>query len=189
MNKRTQPANQVVVQSAELSENDKFIRLTVDLPGVYAKDLEVDITHGVLSIGGVRKTMSIDGQVCLKKHKFSRKYAIDTDVVDVSAIRANLAQGVLTIKAPKRSKMNRIRIGVTEENVPHSEAVAEVPNVPIEATQHAVQAATGTLTQNLPVQAVEQGLPRSEESEEDDSHRVSNEEGFSQSVELSSSSS
>jgi len=102
------------MQQAELSENDQFIRLTVDLPGVFAKDLEVDVNHGVLMIKGVRKTMSIDGTVCIKKHKFTRRYAIDTDVVDISRIQANLTQGILTVKAPKKSKPHHVRIGVTE---------------------------------------------------------------------------
>jgi HSP20 family molecular chaperone IbpA len=57
--------------AAELSENHEWMRLTVDLPGVQLKDLDVDINHGVLTIEGSRRTMSFDGSVCIKKQKIS----------------------------------------------------------------------------------------------------------------------
>jgi HSP20 family protein len=101
---------------AELSENYEWMRLTVDLPGVQLKDLDVDINHGVLTIEGVRRTMTVDGSVCVKKQKVSRRYAIDTDVVDMQKVSANLKFGVLTIKAPKKSKPNRVRVAVTEDD-------------------------------------------------------------------------
>lgn len=102
-------------QPAELSENNASLRLTVDLPGVFARDLEVAINHGVLTIQGVRKTMSVDGTVCIKKHKFSRRYAIDTNVVDVARVDANLSHGVLAIRAPKKSGSQHVRIDEADE--------------------------------------------------------------------------
>jgi HSP20 family molecular chaperone IbpA len=101
---------------AELSENSEWMRLTVDLPGVQLKDLDVNINHGVLTIEGSRRTMTVDGSVCVKKQKISRRYAIDTAVVDVHNATANLKFGVLTIKAPKNSKPNRVRVAVTEND-------------------------------------------------------------------------
>jgi HSP20 family molecular chaperone IbpA len=101
---------------AELSESYEWMRLTVDLPGVQLKDLDVNINHGVLTIEGVRRTMSVDGSVCVKKQKLSRRYVIDTDVVDMQKVAANLKFGVLTIKAPKKSKPNRFRVDVTEDD-------------------------------------------------------------------------
>jgi HSP20 family molecular chaperone IbpA len=70
------------------------------LPGVQLKDLDVIINHGVLTIEGFRRTMSVDGSVCVKQ-KISRRYAIDADVVDLNNAVANLKFGVLTIKASK----------------------------------------------------------------------------------------
>jgi HSP20 family molecular chaperone IbpA len=112
---------------AELSENYEWMRLTVDLPGVQLKDLDVNINHGVLTIEGVRRTMTVDGSVCVKKQKVSRRYAIDTDVVDMQKVAANLKFGVLTIKAPKKSKPNRVRVAVTEDD----EGVSLNPNVTV----------------------------------------------------------
>jgi HSP20 family molecular chaperone IbpA len=101
---------------AELSESCEWMRLTVDLPGVQLKDLDVNINHGVITIEGVRRTMTVDGSVCVKKQKVSRRYAIDTDVVNMEKVAANLKFGVLTIKAPKKSKSNRVRVAVTEDD-------------------------------------------------------------------------
>lgn len=124
-------ATEQVKHTAELSENDKFLRLTMDLPGVFARDLEVDVSHGVLSIKGIRRTMSINHEVCLKKQKFMRRYGIDTDVVDVSAITANLALGVLTILAPKKKRApTKLRIGVTENPIEcRDESTANTPSM------------------------------------------------------------
>jgi HSP20 family molecular chaperone IbpA len=107
---------------AELSESQEWMRLAVDLPGVQLKDLDVNINHGVLTIEGVRRTMSVDGSVCVKKQKLSRRYVIDTNVVDVQKVAANLKSGLLTIQAPKKSKPNRVRVDVTEDD----EGVASV---------------------------------------------------------------
>jgi HSP20 family molecular chaperone IbpA len=109
---------------AELSENYEWMRLTVDLPGVQLKDLDVNINHGVIIIDGVRRIMSVDGLVCVKKQKVSRHYTIDTDVVDVQKVAANLKFGVLTIKAPKKSKPNRVRVDVTENDEGVTSAVS-----------------------------------------------------------------
>ncbi|GKY99307.1 hypothetical protein MPSEU_000885800 [Mayamaea pseudoterrestris] len=100
--------------TAELSENHAWVRLTVDLPGVHSKDLDVAIHYGILTITGARQTLSVDGNVVLKKHKFSRRYAIDTDIVDVTKVSANLSLGVLTVKAPKRTRLqDRVKVDVT----------------------------------------------------------------------------
>jgi HSP20 family molecular chaperone IbpA len=97
----------------EFNENDTGIRLSMDLPGVHAKDLEVSVQRGVLSIRGYRSQKSIDGQV-VKKQKISRRFAVDTDTVDVTHATANLSNGVLLITAPKKSKPVTVKIPVTE---------------------------------------------------------------------------
>lgn len=127
---------------ADLEENDQCIRLTVDLPGVLIKDLHVAVQHGVLSIKGVRKTWAMDGLHCNKKHKFSRRYAIDTDVVDVSQIEANLVHGVLTIKAPKKSQPQHVKITVTEND----EEDEKQPEVTVVTTSDADIVTTETPT-------------------------------------------
>lgn len=81
------PSSSLAHPSSTLTENNAFIRLTMNLPGVSkASDISVDIQRGVLLIRGVRNIMAPgddDGeeQQVLKKHRFSRRFALDTDVV------------------------------------------------------------------------------------------------------------
>jgi HSP20 family molecular chaperone IbpA len=148
---------------AELSENYEWMRLTVDLPGVQLKDLDVDINHGVLTIEGVRRTMTVDGSVCVKKQKVSRRYAIDADVVDLHNATADLKFGVLTIKAPKKSKPNRVRVAVTEND--EGTGLTSGPNVT--ANMHSnVSVLPVTTTQHIaaPIQAAPTPLTSDEEA-------------------------
>ena len=55
-----------------------------------------------------------EGHIAIKKQKIARRFAIDTDVCDISRIKANLSNGVLVIVAPKKSKPKVIKIPVTE---------------------------------------------------------------------------
>jgi len=102
----------LLTQNTQLTENHKGIRLAVDLPGVNGKDLDVSIENGVLAVRGSRTTLSADDKVCIKKFRFSRRYAIDTNKVDVSNVTAFLKNGVLIIQAPK--KQARVRVPVQE---------------------------------------------------------------------------
>lgn len=109
--------------------NKSWLRLTMDLPGVLAKDLDVSIERGILSVQGCRRTMSLDGTVCLKKYKFHRRFAIETQVVSVSESQAGLVNGVFTFKAPK-TKSNgdasyRIEVTDTSSNASKLSSVQE----------------------------------------------------------------
>jgi HSP20 family molecular chaperone IbpA len=101
--------------AVQFSENARFIRLSVDLPGVLNRDLSVEMQRGVLVIRGKRDTELSRG-VC-HQHTFCRRFALDTDVVDSSKLKANLnRQGVLTVMAPKKSRpTTRQLISVTEQ--------------------------------------------------------------------------
>jgi len=92
--------------NAELSENRNGIRLTVDLPGVQPSDVSVSHEHGVLTVTACRKHLSLDN-VCVKKQKVQRRYAVNTDVVDTEKLTATLAHGVLTLHAPKKQAAAR----------------------------------------------------------------------------------
>src|SRR5690606_25067863 len=42
--------------SIEVSENDKEVRVTAELPGLEEKDVEVQLSNGVLAIKGEKRT-------------------------------------------------------------------------------------------------------------------------------------
>ena len=106
---RSQPTSSAL----EIVENDSDIRLTMDLPGVRGRDLDVCVQHGVLCINGSRIERGMDGRI-RKKQKLSRRFAVDTDVVDVTKASANINNGVLIISAPKKSRPTKFKIPVTE---------------------------------------------------------------------------
>jgi HSP20 family protein len=106
-----------LIPNVDLSENRECIRVMVDLPGVLAKDIDVTIDNGVLCIEGSRKiTDPSNDAVCIKKQRFIRRYAIDTDVVDCANATAVLSNGVMTFRAPKKARKQVVRVPVVELN-------------------------------------------------------------------------
>ena len=78
-------------------ETEEAVTLSVDVPGVTAKDLQIQVDDNVLRVTGERKTAGSES-------KFIRSFTIDPKTVDVENIKANLDCGVLTLTAPKRIK-------------------------------------------------------------------------------------
>jgi HSP20 family protein len=101
--------------SVEVSETDKEIKVTAELPGLEQKDVQVELTNGVLAISGEKKTESED-----KDRLFSERYygrferRIPVEDVDEDKISAAFENGVLTVTLPKvaqaQSKVKRIAI-------------------------------------------------------------------------------
>jgi len=90
--------------SAELAENHQNLRLTVDLPGVLSKDLQVRIHDNVLTVKAIRRFMSVDNTSCIKRRKIHHRYGINPEAVNTSLVQAVLSNGVLTISAPKNQR-------------------------------------------------------------------------------------
>ncbi|KAI2502068.1 small heat shock protein [Fragilaria crotonensis] len=78
-------------------ESDDTVTLSVDVPGIKAQDLQVQIEDNVVRINGERKTAGSESKVI-------RSFSIDPKTVDVDNIKANLDCGVLTLTAPKLNK-------------------------------------------------------------------------------------
>jgi HSP20 family protein len=101
--------------SVEVSETDKEIKVTADLPGLDEKDVQVELANGVLAISGEKKTETED-----KDRLFSERYygrferRIPVEDVDEDKISAAFKKGVLTVTLPKveqaQSKVKRIAI-------------------------------------------------------------------------------
>ena len=101
--------------SVELSETDKDIKVTAELPGLDEKDVHVELANGVLAISGEKKTETED-----KDRLFSERYygrferRIPVEDVDQDKVSASFKNGVLTVAMPKlpqaQSKVKRIAI-------------------------------------------------------------------------------
>jgi HSP20 family protein len=100
----------VAGNQVRINESESRVQLSLDLPGVKASDLKINVENQVLTISGNRTfargnhTSSVG---------FSRQFALDA-TVDASNLTANLADGVLTVSAPKIAKPGPIEVTVTE---------------------------------------------------------------------------
>jgi HSP20 family protein len=99
----------------EVSETDKDVKMTAELPGLEEKDVQVELANGVLSIKGEKKTETED-----KDRRFSERFygrferSIPIDDVDEDKVSASFKNGVLTVTMPKspqaQPKVKRIAI-------------------------------------------------------------------------------
>jgi HSP20 family protein len=102
----------------EIHEDDKKFQLSIDVPGVKAEDMKVDLLQDgrLLHLSGGRK---VEKGGSVTETKFDKRFTID-ESVDTSKISANLADGVLVVSAPKKE--------ITEEK-PITIAITEGPSV------------------------------------------------------------
>ncbi len=89
----------------DIHENKNSYEITMDLPGMDKKDIDISVADGVLRITGERKTEkrakdedSIVNEISYGK--FSRTLRLSEDV-DEDNISANFKNGVLTLKVKK----------------------------------------------------------------------------------------
>ena len=88
--------------SMDLEETEKEYRVTVELPGLEERDVEVLLQDGVLTVRGEKKLESEAGNRRSSERyygRFDRQIALDRDI-DESAINATFRNGVLTVTVP-----------------------------------------------------------------------------------------
>lgn len=96
-----------------VSESDKEIRVTAELPGVTDKDIQVDLHDDVLVIRGEKKFERKEEKESF--HFVERSFgtfqrAIQLPFpVDPEQVKANFENGVLTVALPKTAQQERSR--------------------------------------------------------------------------------
>jgi HSP20 family protein len=118
----TRPANGPGRQWApamDLVETDDHLVLKADLPGLDKDDVEIEVSDGVLTISGERKTEHEereDGYHRVERAygRFSRSLSLP-DGIDAEQVKANFDKGVLEVRIPKPAerKPHRVQIGAT----------------------------------------------------------------------------
>lgn len=96
------------VPSIDVAETDDSIEVTTDLPGISAKDLDIEIRNDYLTISGQtseeKKTKEDDGRkyhrIERRSGSFSRSVRLPCDV-NQDHIDAQLKDGVLTVTMQK----------------------------------------------------------------------------------------
>jgi HSP20 family protein len=87
--------------AVEVREAEKEYLVSVDLPGVEMKDIELSFSEGMLSLKAQRPAEDGDALYSSRwSGRFERVIAIGTDVDD-EHIRATLKNGVLAVTLPK----------------------------------------------------------------------------------------
>jgi HSP20 family protein len=107
-----------LVPSIDVSETDKAIAITAEMPGLERKDVEISVEDDVLTIRGEKKVESEQEDKNKNYHLSERSYGVFYRVlqlppgVDPSKIEASMSNGVLKITIPKpaRSEPKKIEV-------------------------------------------------------------------------------
>jgi HSP20 family protein len=90
----------------EVSENDKEIRVTAEVPGLEEKDVEVMLEDDVLTIRGEKKSETNDKDRQFSERfygRFERRFSTGRDI-EQNKVDATFKNGVLTVILPKSAK-------------------------------------------------------------------------------------
>jgi HSP20 family protein len=103
---------------ADVVERENEIRVTIELPGLNADEIQLDLENNVLTISGEKREERQEENETwhLSERRygaFSRTFVLPRDV-DSEGIQARYEEGVLTITVPKSEKTRRRRIEVRD---------------------------------------------------------------------------
>ena len=102
--------------SLDVSETDDEVTVTAEVPGIDPKELEISVSGNVLTIQGEKKEdrEEKDRNYHLVERRYGRVHrSIQLpSYVDALQVDASFANGVLTIKLPKRPEAKARRIAV-----------------------------------------------------------------------------
>lgn len=103
---------------ADVVETEHDIRVELEVPGMDASELQVDIENNVLSISGDKREERKESDERSTWHlaerrygQFSRSFVLPREV-DADRISAVFENGVLTVTIPKSERAKRRRIEV-----------------------------------------------------------------------------
>lgn len=104
------------VPPVDIREQENQFVLHADLPGVDAKNIDVTLEKGVLTIRGRRELESRDEKNGFRRAErvtgeFYRRFSLP-DTADSQSVKARFANGVLEVVIPKQAQVLPRRINV-----------------------------------------------------------------------------
>jgi HSP20 family protein len=97
--------------ASEVTEDDKGYRLTVELPGMQEKDVEISLSGNTLTMRGEKKSEKEETRK--NRHysersygAFRRDFALPEDV-DSEKVEASMKSGILTVVLPKSAEAQK----------------------------------------------------------------------------------
>ena len=110
-----------LMPSIDVSETDKEILITVEMPGLERKDVDISLEDDVLTIRGEKKVEKQEGEQQNRNyHVAERSYGVFLrgiqlpPGIDPSSIQATMSTGVLKITIPKPAKAEPKKIEVKD---------------------------------------------------------------------------
>lgn len=108
------------VPAADLYETEDGFTLEMNLPGYDLADIDVNLEQGVLVISGsqAQATAEDKGTYHVRERswgRFNRSFTVPS-TIDPKAVKAEFANGVLTVKLPKAEESRARRIEVKGGN-------------------------------------------------------------------------
>jgi HSP20 family protein len=102
--------------AVDIREEDKQFVIHADLPGVEAKDIDVSLEKGILTLRGARKLEKRDEKNGFRRverisGEFYRSFSLP-DTADSQAVKARFANGVLEVVIPKQAQVLPRKISV-----------------------------------------------------------------------------
>lgn len=110
-----------LMPSIDVTETDKEIAITAEMPGLERKDVEISLENDVLTIRGEKKMEAEKDDKDKNVHVAERSYGVLYRAlqlppgVDPSSVQATMSNGVLKITIPKPALSAAKKIEVKEE--------------------------------------------------------------------------
>lgn len=101
--------------SLDVVEHDEEFAVTVDLPGVSEKDIDITVANNVLTIRGEKNQEKEENGRYYRKETWSGSFQRTISLpntVDADKVEAGMKNGVLTVRLPKREEAKPKRISV-----------------------------------------------------------------------------
>ncbi|RUW27761.1 MULTISPECIES: Hsp20/alpha crystallin family protein [unclassified Mesorhizobium] len=110
-------ADWLVAPAMDLVEKDKEYEITVELPGIDEKNVEIKLANRILTLKGEKKEEKEekDNDYYLSERRygsFQRSFQLP-EGVDADKIDATFAKGVLTVKLPKTAEAQKAEKKIT----------------------------------------------------------------------------
>ncbi|MFF7652549.1 Hsp20/alpha crystallin family protein [Streptomyces sp. NPDC007983] len=112
----TPPALTAWAPAADVSEADDAYRVEVDLPGVRREDVDVEVSGQELTVSGEigeREREGVLRRSTRRTGRFEYRMLLPAEV-NTEAVRAGMADGVLTITVPKAEAVKPRHVEITE---------------------------------------------------------------------------
>jgi HSP20 family protein len=129
--------------AVDIFEDDKAIYVRAELPGVSVNDLSISVENNILSLSGERRLERSEEREGYHRIEgvygsFTRSFALPESVA-ADEVEADLSEGILTIKIPKKPEVAPKRVQVKS----HGEAPKPVgtSGAPAQQEPHPTQAA------------------------------------------------